>query len=180
MKKLLTWFFILQGFSLFTVGLYQIFLREYPQHLAFDNYQVKQSVVAAKEQQPIKVTIKDLGISLPIIPSKVVSNQWEVTPNGASYLVTSPIPGTTGNSIIYAHNWTSLFGNLVAAKIGQTVEVEYADHTKKTFVISYTSLVDPNESTILAPSTDKRITLYTCTGFLDSKRFVAVATLKDN
>jgi LPXTG-site transpeptidase (sortase) family protein len=179
MKKLLAWFFILQGLSFLVVGIYQIVLKEYPQHLAFNNYTYEQSIVAPSDKQPTKITVKDVGISLPIFPAKVTNNQWEVTTKGASYLSSSPLPGNVGNSIIYAHNWESLFGHLTNAKIGDEVEVEYADKSKKTFVITYTSVVSPDVSTILAPSTDKRITMYTCTGFLDSQRFVAVATLKN-
>ena len=179
MKKLLAWFFILQGLSFSVIGLYQIFLSQYPQVLAFDNYSYAAPVEASQEQQPTKITIKRLGINLPIIPTKVVNNKWEVSTVGASYLATSPIPGTQGNSIIYAHDWTSLFGPLVGAKNGDEVDVQYADHSVKKFTITYTSAVSPTESTILAPSKDKRITMYTCTGFLDSKRFVAVATLKN-
>ncbi len=176
--KLLSWFFILQALSLITVGLYQLYLREAPARLAFNDYKYEKSVLTESGKIPERVTIKDLDIDVPIYTAKVVDNKWPTTENGASYLITSPLPGTDGNSVMYAHNWKSLFGNLVNAKTGQEVQVVYPDKSVKTFVISYTSEVSPEESTILAPSTDKRITLYTCSGFLDSKRFVAVALLK--
>lgn len=177
MKKLLSWFLIIQSLSLLTVGLYQLYLNEAPTQLAFNNYYVtKQQTI--EKNAPVRITISSLGIDLPIYQAKVVNNVWPTTTRGASYLTTSPLPGTTGNSIIYAHNWRSLFGNLRSAKVGQQVVVTYPDGKKKTFVIAYTSIVSPTESTILAPSNDKRITMYTCTGFLDSERFVAVAILK--
>jgi len=103
---------------------------------------------------------------------------WPTSTSGAEYLTSSPLPGSMGNSIIYAHDWVSLFGPLRSAKVGQKVVVTYPDKTKKTFVIAYTTIVPSNQASILASSTDKRITLYTCTGFLDSQRFVAVAILK--
>ena len=44
-------------------------------------------------------------------------------------------------------------------------------------MIEYTQVVTPDQTHILAPSDDRRVTLYTCTGFLDRKRFVVTATL---
>ena len=60
--------------------------------------------------------IKDLGIDLPVIPAKAKNNHWDTTDNGVSYLLSSPVPGDTGNSIFYAHNWASLFGNFASAR----------------------------------------------------------------
>ena len=177
MKKILSWFLILQSFSLLTVGLFQVYLHEAPTQLAFNNYTVEKSVTN-KGLTPSRITISDLGIDLPVYQAAIVNNNWPTTTRGASYLTSSPLPGSMGNSVIYAHNWESLFGHLRNAKVGEKVIVTYPDNTKKTFVIAYTSIVSPNQSSILASSNDKRITLYTCTGFLDSKRFVAVAILK--
>ncbi|MGH7204492.1 MAG: sortase [Candidatus Levyibacteriota bacterium] len=176
--KLLSRLFIVAGILLYAFAVYQIALRENPKRLAFDNYIYGQNHNVTDKNLPTEITIKDLDIDLPVYPSVVTNNQWQTTNAGASYLTSSPLPGTKGNSIVYAHNWRSLFGNLVNAHVGEQVIVTYPNNTKKTFVIAYTSVVDPNQSTILAPSNDKRITLYTCTGILDSKRFVAVAILK--
>lgn len=176
--KLLSLFFILQSLSLLTVGLYQLYLIEVPRPLAFIDYHSAKTAESKQSQLPIHITIADLGISIPVEQATVVENKWPTTDKGASYLTSSPLPGKEGNSVIYAHNWRSLFGNLVQAKVGQEVVIMYPNNTKKTFVIAYTSVVSPNESTILAPSNDKRVTLYTCTGLLDSQRFVAVALLK--
>jgi sortase A len=178
MKKFLSWFLIIQSFSLLTVGLYQLYLHEAPAQLSFTNYYVRPTVTVAEKYAPVHITVPSVGINLPIYKATIVNHVWPTTDVGASYLTTSPIPGTTGNSIIYGHNWTSLFGPLVNAKIGDKVIITYPDHTKKTFVIEYTSEVSPETASILAPSNDKRITLYTCTGLFDSKRFVAVAVLQ--
>lgn len=170
--------FLFLGILFYAFGIYNIYLRENPKKLAFDEYTVVQHEAADSSSLPVKVTIHSVGIDTPVYPSRLEENIPQTIENGASYLISSPLPGTQGNSIIYAHNWKNLFGPLVNVKTGQEVEVEYADGKKKKFVIRYTSVVNPNESTILSPSDDTRITLYTCTGFLDSKRFVAVAVLE--
>jgi len=179
MKKILSWFFIIQALSLLTVGLYSVYLAQTPAQLEFSGY-TPAKIVTAQGLGPNRITISDLGIDLPVQQAKIVNNVWPTSSSSAEYLTSSPLPGNTGNSIIYAHDWASLFGSLRNAKVGQKVVVTYPDKTKKTFVIAYTSIVPYNQASILAPSKDNRITLYTCTGFLDSQRFVAVAILKDN
>jgi LPXTG-site transpeptidase (sortase) family protein len=163
---------------------YYFWMRNDTNALAFQNYKVEKTVapkkqIASPQSQPQRIVIKGAGIDLPLIPSKIDNDKWETTNAGASYLTSSPIPGTEGNSIIYAHNWATLFGKLVSVKPGEQVEVLYADGSKKRFTVEYTSTVTPTTASILAPTTDKRITMYTCTGFLDSKRFVVVAVYED-
>lgn len=175
--RLFAKFLIIFGLACYVFGVFLIWERNNPNRLAFKNYagNYKNEKVL---NPPTRIIIRDLGIDLPIYPAKVSNNQWETTTQGASYLTSSPIPGETGNSIIYAHDWVSLFGPLYDAKVGDKVEVEFADKTQKIFVIRQTSVVSYNQTGVLAPTKDRRITLYTCTGFLDSQRMVAVATLE--
>jgi LPXTG-site transpeptidase (sortase) family protein len=164
----------------FLLGIHQIWLRNVPNRLSFQNYAELTAHYANAKELPKRIIIKSKHIDVPVLPARVTNNIWETTPNGASYLTSSPIPGASGNSIVYAHNWASLFGNLPSVKRGDIVEIEYMDGSRKTFTIAYTSIVSPNESKVLSQTNDKRVTLYTCTGFLDTKRFVAVAILQDN
>ena len=185
--KTLSRLFIIFGILWCLLGGYYLLLKNNSNALAFQKpYQAKEAVKETpvdvpqvKEQKPTRIVIKDLRIDLPIIPASISDETWETTNDGASYLVSSPVPGESGNSIVYGHNWANLFGNLIHAQPGHTVEVFYEDGSKKKFVIEYTSTVLPSASDILAPSKDKRLTLYTCTGFFDSKRFVAVALYDD-
>lgn len=152
--------------------------RTNPKRLSFSDYMHREvSSKAPIHKQPVRIIIKSLKIDLPIIPARISNAQWETTHAGVSYLVSSPIPGERGNSILYGHNWTNLLANLTKAKPGDTVEIRYSDSSKKIFVIELTGVISPNQTHILEPSTDTRITLYTCTGFFDSKRFVATAIL---
>lgn len=177
MKKILAWYLIIQSLSFLTIGLYSLYLQQAPSLLAFNNYTYIENY-AEKGQAPDRIAMPQLGINLPVLQASIVNNVWPTSTYAAEYLTSSPYPGSVGNSIIYAHDWRSLFGPLVTIKVGDKVIVYYPNKTSKTFLVAYTSIVTPNESTILAPSKDKRITLYTCTGFLDSHRFVAVAVEK--
>jgi LPXTG-site transpeptidase (sortase) family protein len=90
----------------------------------------------------------------------------------------SATPGSIGNSIFYGHNWTSLLGRLPGARIGDEVTITMDNGIVKTFVITKTKIVSPNDTEVLDDTNFSRLTLYTCTGFLDSKRFVAFAQPK--
>lgn len=130
-----------------------------------------------ESRSPVRVIIDDLNIDLPIFSAEINNGQWQTTSEGASYLASSPLPGNLGNSVIYAHNWYSLFGKLVNAKPKENIKIFFKDGISKDFTIAYTAIVPANQTHIIDPSYDRRITLYTCTGFLDSQRFVVVAIL---
>lgn len=124
---------------------------------------------------PIAFRIYELGIDLPVIPAYIKNNKWDTTSKGISWLIASPIPGERGNSIFYGHNWNALLGDLENAKPGYTVEILYKNSVKRYFRISYIVIVNPNQVHVLSKTDDARLTIYTCTGFLDQKRLVVTA-----
>jgi len=168
-------FFLFTGVVFLIFGAYLIFERYNPQKLGFNN--VPTSSLVSSYAFPKEIIIADLNIRLPIYPAKIQNNKWEATTKGASYLVSSSIPGDVGNSIIYGHNWTNLLGALPKIKPGQKIEIILDNNEKRTFTVENTSIVAPSQTSVLEGTSDKRITLYTCTGFLDSKRFVVTAIL---
>jgi LPXTG-site transpeptidase (sortase) family protein len=175
---------IIFGILWLLLGGYYLWLKNSPDRLSFKNYKQIQiepdESESEKKSLPKRIIINDLNINIPLIPAKVDNDKWETTHDGASYLVSSPIPGNTGNSIVYGHNWTSILGNLVNTKPGHEIKIIFADGSQKRFIVNSTSTVNPTDSSVLAQTEDQRITLYTCTGFLDSKRFVVVAFLDKN
>lgn len=167
---------IIVGIFFLGFGGFLLFQHSTPQRLSFKNYKPSSKISEVEQQSRMK--IPSLSIDLEIIPSKITNNIWEATSQGVSHLATSPVPGEKGNSILYGHNWTSLLGNLTKIKPGVEINITLKNKGKKTFIVEYVSIVGPNDTQILAETDDNRITLYTCTGFLDSKRFVVSALLK--
>jgi LPXTG-site transpeptidase (sortase) family protein len=176
--KLLSRLLILIGVSCYIAGGYYFWLRNDPNRLAFTNYHSANAVVSNTKVLPVRITIHSVHIDLPISPAAITHGTWPTTNDGASYLVSSPVPGEKGNSIIYAHDFASLFGNLPSVHKGDVIEIQLANKSIKKFVIQNTSVVSPDNTKVLSSSTDARVTLYTCTGWFDSKRFVAVAFLE--
>ncbi len=172
-------FFTGLGVSLIIFASFLVFQRNNPNRIAFAQ---KESIALEeneiKESLPVNLRISSLDIDLPIYESEIKDKKWEVSNKGVSFLRSSVLPGDKGNSILYGHNWTNLLGNLTKIKTGEVVEIVFSDNTKKEFVVTLIQEVDPDDISILNNTNDNRVTIYTCSGFLDSKRFVVVALLK--
>ena len=84
-----------------------------------------------------------------------------------------------GNSVLYGHNFPSILGSLTKIKPNDKIEIIMSNGEKKIFTVKYTSIVGQDQTHILSQTKDARITVYTCTGFLDTKRFVATAILSN-
>lgn len=184
MIRALSKIFIIFGTTLIIVSGYLYYLRVQPSRLVIQSYApsalpTPEIHEIARLASPTSIEIPKIQIYLPLIPSKIENGKWETTTAGVSYLVSSPIPGQLGNSILYGHNWTSILGKLPQVRPGDEIIIRYDNQTSKTFVIDTTAVISPTQIGILDQTDDRRITIYTCTGFLDTKRFVAVALLKN-
>ncbi len=175
--KLISKILITIGVVSILIGSFLLWERNNPNRLAFADYtstNYKNSKVI-----PVRIRIQTIGVDLPIVQSTIENNEWSTSKNGISYLVSSPLPGKTGNSVLYGHNWNNLLGNLNKAKPGEIIEIEYNNGSISIFSINTMGVVTPDQTHVLLPSNDVRITLYTCTGFLDSKRLVVTALLEN-
>jgi sortase A len=127
--------------------------------------------------KPEKLAINDLNIKLDIESGEIVNNKWPTSTTGLMHLASSPIPGEKGNAIIYGHNWKSILGELHLIKPGDQIKITNSNNEEITFNVTTTQVVEKTQSSVLNNSEDQRITLYTCTGFLDQKRLVVTALL---
>ncbi len=170
-------FSLVFSFAFLSLFSYSLFQRVNPWGLekGFDMYQKERSVTHTAKPQTIK--INSIALELPIIPSSVKNGEFETTKKGISYLKDSAVPGQKGNTILYGHNWPNLLGNLPKIVPGDVVEIELGDGTIARYSIEYTAKVTSDQVHILSQTDDARITLYTCSGFFDTKRFVAVGKL---
>lgn len=168
--------FIMIGLVLIFAGLFLVLQRYNPEKLSFENTATL-PVSHEGTTIPERVVIPAAKINLAIYPAQVKNNQWEATTKGVSFLASSSLPGEKGNAVLYGHNWAGLLGPLVKVVPGNKIQVVFSNGKTKTFIVQYISLVDPDKTQILSQTNDNRITIYTCAGFLDSKRFVVTATL---
>jgi LPXTG-site transpeptidase (sortase) family protein len=104
-----------------------------------------------------------------------VDNKWTISPDVASFLAQSAQPGTAGNTIIYGHNTRSILGNIRALKGSEQIELTLSDGSKKMYQVESLHEVSPTDTQLLRPTDSEVLTIYTCSGFMDSRRFVVRA-----
>lgn len=124
---------------------------------------------------PARLIITKVNIDLPIVPTKIKGQVWEIPDNAAGHLSASAYPGELGRIIIYGHNKTSLLGPIRWLTTNDSITVQSADQSAQNYQITSITEVEPNQLEVLAPTIEETLTLYTCSGFFDSKRFVIQA-----
>lgn len=102
-------------------------------------------------------------------------NQWTISENFASYLYQSSKPTQKGNIIIYGHNTRKILGNIRALKGNEIITITTKNGEEHKYQIFNIDEVNPDEVDYLKPTSEEILTLYTCSGFLDSKRFIVQA-----
>ena len=120
---------------------------------------------------PLHISIGE-SIRLPVIEAGVVDGKWLVSEDKANHVWSSANPTDDGNIIIYAHNTPPLFGTLEKVSIGEYVHVVTSDGVDHTYRIISKEVVSPTNTTPLQPTSAETLTIYTCTGFLDSQRLI--------
>lgn len=123
---------------------------------------------------PIRIIIPELGIDLPVKSAQVVKGYWEVFSDAAGFGVGSAFPEEEGNQVIFAHARQGMFLPLRNAKLGQNVVVFTKDNYYS-YTISDILEVLPTQLEVIASTDEAIVTLYTCSGFADSKRLIVIA-----
>lgn len=131
--------------------------------------------ISPPTHEPNLLIIRSLDIQLPVAESVIKFGIWEVNPEGASHLASSSNPGDPGNIIIYAHDTNNRFGFLPDIKPNGIIELRSRNNTWHSYKVASTQIVDPSDVNVLKPNHPQELTLYTCYGFADLKRFVVKA-----
>lgn len=146
----------------------------YAVNLTFTGYTPSSSVIRGTTQ-PVEIAIPSLNIKLPLSETVIKNGVWQISPLGASHLTSSAVPGEKGNIIIYAHNTNDRFGHIMDIKKGARIVVTSLDGKQHSYEVIKTATVSPDQIDLLLPTAFETLTVYTCTGFFDSKRFVVVS-----
>lgn len=125
-------------------------------------------------QKPIRIIIPAVQIDLPIVEARVVRGLWELSDTTASHGMGSGNPGDQGNTVIFGHARDELFGPIRELKKDNVIYLLTKNRWHQYTVIE-TKLVDTKDVEVIAPTKDETLTLFTCSGFLDSKRLIIVA-----
>lgn len=133
------------------------------------------SPAISENPKPIKLFIPNIKISLSVSDGSYIADRWVISEGGVSYLTTSAVPGSLGNSVFYGHNRTEILGRLPNLKIGESIYIVMDNGKFVKYEVYEKKEIKPEQVEILNQSTDSRLTIYTCSGFLDTARFVVLA-----
>ena len=124
---------------------------------------------------PVSIKIAKVDIELPIVETVITDGTWEIADAAASHLANSANPGSFGNIVVYAHNKTNLFGPIRWLEAGDDVVVQNEEGVEFKYRVVESYATTPKNIGVVMPTKEERLTLYTCTGFLDKDRHVVVA-----
>lgn len=123
---------------------------------------------------PERIMVPALGVDLPVKEAKIINGYWEVFSDTAAWGKDSGVPGEVGNQVIFAHAREGLFLPLKDVTTGMRVYV-LTDQNWYQYEVEEIKEVLPNQVEVIAPTEDETLTLYTCSGFRDSKRLIVTA-----
>jgi len=167
-----------QGFIFLVVGIF--FISVYSVW-RFHQLRILSFRVSEYQEQsktgPIPAYIKmyPLGIDIQIKEAAIVKDVWQVFPDAVSHLSSSTRIGEKGNMVLYGHNKNEVLGPIRWAKEGAIIELFDKAQNKYLYEVVKTDTVNPDKLSYILPTSEETLTVYTCTGFLDNKRFVVVA-----
>ncbi len=124
---------------------------------------------------PGRINIPKLRLSLPIETSTIQNEVWQVSDTKVSFLDISAGLGQGGNTVLYGHNKQAIFGPIRWLKVGDEIDVVDQQGKEHKYIIDKTITVNPDDISYVEPKNKETLTIYTCTGLFDSKRFIIVA-----
>jgi len=123
---------------------------------------------------PVQITVPG-KIQSAIETMPLVNNKWGVSNTKTAFLQQSARPGENGNIIVYGHNRASILGNLNQVHVNDVITVTTSDGSLHSYKVIKRAVTSPTQVELLQPTTMEVLTVYTCTGFLDSQRLIVQA-----
>jgi sortase A len=128
-------------------------------------------------QMPTEVVIPSIGARVKIVEGV----DWEQLKKGAGHLIGSANPGERGNCFIAGHNdiYGEPFRYLEDVKVGDKITV-YASQQPYTYIVRATRIVEPDDVSIMYPTSSPILTLMTCYPYMiDTHRLAVIAELEE-
>ncbi|MEP6774824.1 MAG: sortase [Chloroflexota bacterium] len=131
---------------------------------------------------PTRLRIPVMFLDSDVHEVTVNLGQWEVSPMDIGHHEGSGDPGRTGNVVLAGHRDinSALFRELDRLQPGDEVFVSNGLGEYR-YVVQESFEVSPDDTNVMAPTNDKRVTLITCTPVgIDTRRLIVVATLDES
>lgn len=135
------------------------------------------AIPTAGPEQAIRIQIPALSVDAPIVQG----DGWEQLKKGVGQHIGSTNPGQKGNLVLAAHNdvYGQIFRELDRLNPGDQIIV-YTQLRQYVYTVTRTTLVEPTQVEVMAPTTDATVTLISCYPYLiDTQRIVVAAKLQN-
>jgi len=118
---------------------------------------------------PVYIKSYPVGVDVEVIPAKIENNIWPVYDKKAGYIINGK------NLIIYGHNKNDILGPIRYVVAGSSIILLDSSKNEYMYEVIKTDIVDPGNLKYIENTNEEQLTVYTCTGIFDSKRFIVVA-----
>lgn len=122
-----------------------------------------------------KISLSKYKVTLDVTQASIIDGVWQINETTANHLESSANPGEDGNIVIYGHNSREVFGPLRWMSPGEVIELTNDKGEVLKYTIKEIIETNPEDITWVLPKDRETLTVYTCSGFLNSKRHVVVA-----
>ena len=128
-------------------------------------------------QAATRIVIPAIDVDAPVVEG----DDWEQLKKGVGHHINSANPGERGNCVLSGHN--DVFGEVFRRLEDLELEEELIVYTgvqPYRYVVKTKRIVEPNEVSVMYPTTKPVLTLITCHPYLvDTHRLVVVAELSE-
>lgn len=132
---------------------------------------------------PVRISIPALKINVPIINGyyDTKKQDWTLTNDSAQYAVITPLPNdAAGNTFVYGHNKSQVFGRLPTIKPGQEAHVYTNSGRRFTYIFESARTTSPSDNSIFLYEGKPILTLQTCSGFFSQNRELFTFSFKES
>ncbi len=172
------------GIALFILGLFLLFPKNKSETNPSSTFKSEPVIVEDFNQEvydevklPKKIIIPSVSIDVEVKKAQIIGGFWEVFDDSAGWGIGSGIPGEIGNQVIFAHAREGLFSPLQSIKVGSRIYV-LTEEKWFTYEVHEIKQVYPSQTEVIRPTDEETLTVYTCSGFRDSKRLIVIAKRK--
>ena len=123
------------------------------------------------------ISVPRLGIELSVIDGTYdkPTNSWTLSEDKAQFADMTAVPNNeTGNTFIYGHNTMAVFAPLAQLQAGDEAIIKTTNGLSFHYRFNGNQIVNPDATSILAPTEAPSLTLMTCEGIFSEARRVAL------
>lgn len=180
---LLSYLLTFVGFIAFTYGCYLLWLRFAPARFAELSsvagvpFEIADSEASDSARlKAVQLLVEEREMQVPLITGSVdAEGNWKLSNDAGLVIQSAGATASESGTIIYGHNFSRILGGLNKVQVGDEVELLLSDWSTEKYLVVDVAQVAPEDVISVVEGDERELVIYTCSGFLDSKRLVVRA-----